>query len=80
MLDLSKLKRVGFIENFDPKAKKGYPEFAYKADTKIKRKRISPVVKSKVIGQLTDNQLAVKLAKKESSSFKGQTLFKGTLG
>lgn len=29
MMNLSKIKRVGFIEDFNPN--KGYPEFAYKA-------------------------------------------------
>lgn len=48
-MNLSKIKTVGFIENFDPK--KGYPEFAYKAP------QVAPVMTIKTKGVVEEKEL-----------------------
>lgn len=62
MLNLSNIKRVGFIANFNPK--RGYPEFAYKSNIPA----VAPVVITpvKVSKPISEDKLAAKKALKEA--------------
>ncbi len=62
-MNLSNIKKVAFIENFNPKM--GYPQFAYKS-TVVAKPGSTSVNTSKKVNVLTDDQLAAKLAIKEA--------------
>lgn len=62
MLDLSRIKVVGFIADFNPKM--GYPEFATKVEVKPKSKGVQFVAKEHVKRVLTGEQVALRNAKR----------------
>lgn len=69
-LNLSNIKRVGFIENFNPK--KGYPEFARKVETPelvmSTSKPVTGTIKASVPKWKKNKLKAIKRVKKEFKS------------
>lgn len=71
-MNLSNIKKVAFIEDFNPK--KGYPEHAYKSTVVAKPVSTSNNTSKKVNVPTADqlaSRLALKLAKKNSNWLNG---------
>lgn len=72
-MNLSNIKRVGFIENFNPKM--GYPEFARQAEAPKEAKSKQPTtVKEAVVKEIPKwKKKRIKAIKKAKKEFKSRT-------